>query len=188
MQIKRILPSGLLEADKFQISILRPNRRRVRSFSYIKRQYKKHPSLFIACYNPSIVGIVFGFVKRDNVLLGEIAVKKQMRRKGIGRKLVNALVKEAKKLGKKEVCLGAQPAAENFYLKCGFMPVLFAQIKHNKVPKDYLHKGFEIEKETNYKDAKRLFIRVKKYDPKLKDRVKKAFNAYDVIFLFVKKL
>ena len=78
MQIKRISPNELVEADKFQIGILQPNRRRVRSFSYIKRQYKKHPSLFIACYNPSIVGIVFGFVKREKVLLGELAIKKSL--------------------------------------------------------------------------------------------------------------
>jgi len=188
MQIKRISPKALAEADKFQISILQPHGRRVRSFSYIQRQYKKHPSLFIACFNPSIVGIVFGFVKRDKVLLGELAVKKEFRKKGIGLKLVNALAKEAKALGKKEICLGAQPAAEKFYLKAGFKPVLFAQIRHKDVPKDYLHKGFEIEKETNYKDAKRLFIHVNKYDKRLKEKAKKALNAYDVIYLFVKKL
>ena len=188
MQIKQILPAELAEADRFQISILQPNRRRVRNFSYIKRQYKKHPSLFIACYNSSIVGIVFGFVKRDKVLLGELAVKKELRGKGIGLKLVQCLAKEAKELGKKEICLGAQPDAEKFYLKAGFKPVLFAQIKHSKVPKGYLHKGFEIEKETNYKDAKRLYIHVRKYDAKLKQKAKKAFNAYDVIYLFVKKL
>lgn len=188
MQIKQILPSGLPEADRFQVSILQPPKRRVRSFSYIKRQYKRHPSLFIACYNPAIAGVVFGFVKRDNVLLGELVVKKEFRGKGIGLKLVQRLIKEAKKRGKKEICLGAQPAAEKFYLKAGFKPVLFAQIHHKDVPKDYLHKGFEIEKETNYKDAKRLFIHVKKYDSKLKEKVKKAFNAYDVIYLFVKKL
>ena len=97
-------------------------------------------------------------------------------------------MKEAKALRKKEICLGAQPDAEKFYLKAGFKPVLFAQIKHKDAPKDYLRKGFEIEKETNYKDAKRLYIHVKKYDAKLKEKVKKAFNAYDVIYLFVKKL
>lgn len=188
MQIRRISPQELVEADRFQIEILQPHGKRVRSFSYIKRQYRRYPSLFIACYNPSIVGIVFGFVKRDNVLLGELAVKKELRGKGIGLKLVQQLTKEAKALGKKEICLGAQPSAEKFYLKAGFKPVLFAQIKHRKVPKDYLHKGFEIEKETNYKDAKRLYIHVKKYDAKLKQKVKKVLNAYDVIYLFVKKL
>ncbi|MDD4878426.1 MAG: GNAT family N-acetyltransferase [Candidatus Nanoarchaeia archaeon] len=188
MQIKRISPKELAEADRFQISILNPTGRRIRKFSYIKAQYKKHPSLFIACYNPSIVGIVFGFVKREKVLLGELAIKKELRGKGIGLKLVNALVKEAKALRKKEVCLGAQPDAEKFYLKAGFKPILFVQIHHKDIPKNYLHKGFKIEKETNYKDAKRLFIHIKKYDAKLKEKAKKAFNAYDVIYLFVKKL
>ena len=57
-----------------QQSVLNPEKKkRYRSFSYVKKQYAKNPGLFIGCYDHSrLVGIIFGYVKKDTLLLGEV--------------------------------------------------------------------------------------------------------------------
>ena len=52
--------------------------------------------------------------------IGRIAVSQSMRRQGIGRALLDALVTEAKRLKLEEVSLGAQLPAVSFYERAGF--------------------------------------------------------------------
>ena len=54
--------------------------------------------------------------------IGRMAVSQSMRRQGIGRALLDALVAEAKRLKLEEVSLGAQLPAVAFYEKAGFEP------------------------------------------------------------------
>ena len=52
--------------------------------------------------------------------IGRMAVSQSMRRQGIGRALLDALVAEAKRLKLEEVSLGAQLPAVPFYERAGF--------------------------------------------------------------------
>ena len=52
--------------------------------------------------------------------IGRMAVSQSMRRHGIGRALLDALVAEAKRLKLEEVSLGAQLPAVAFYERAGF--------------------------------------------------------------------
>ena len=52
--------------------------------------------------------------------IGRMAVSQSMRRQGIGRALLDALVDEAKRLKLEEVSLGAQLPAVAFYERAGF--------------------------------------------------------------------
>ena len=52
--------------------------------------------------------------------IGRMAVSQSMRRQGIGRALLEALVAEAKRLKLEEVSLGAQLPAVAFYERAGF--------------------------------------------------------------------
>ena len=52
--------------------------------------------------------------------IGRMAVSQSMRRHGIGRALLDALVAEAKRLKLEEVSLGAQLPAVSFYERAGF--------------------------------------------------------------------
>ena len=52
--------------------------------------------------------------------IGRMAVSQSLRRQGIGRALLDALVAEAKRLKLEEVSLGAQLAAVSFYERAGF--------------------------------------------------------------------
>ncbi|MHB1419954.1 MAG: GNAT family N-acetyltransferase [Bacillota bacterium] len=72
--------------------------------------------------------------------IGRVAVKKQMRKKGVGRLICNELIKLAKDLDLKSVVLDAQTYAIDFYLKLGFEVesemFLEAGIEHIKMRKN----------------------------------------------------
>jgi GNAT superfamily N-acetyltransferase len=189
MQIIIIPKKDLKLTDNFQQKILNPNhKKRYRSFGYIKKNYNREPSLFIGAYDKNkIVGIIFGYIKKNKILIGEMAVLEKYRSKKIGTQLLSFFEKQAKKLNKDYIELGAWGSAEKFYLKNNYKPLIFVQIYHKDVSKNYKDFGYEIISETNYKDAKKLKIR-SEYDPFLKEKIKKKFNAFDVIYLFRKEI
>ena len=188
MKIKLIPKKDLKLADDLQQQILNPtHKKRYRTFGYIKKSYNRNPSLFIGAYDKNkLIGIIFGHIKKNKILLGEMAISDKYRNKGIGSKLLCFFEKEAKKLNKKYIELGAFGDAERFYLKNKYTPLLFVQIYHKDVPKNYNKLGLDIIKETNYVDSKRFWIKAK-YNPKSKENIKKQLNAYDVIYLFRKE-
>lgn len=189
MIIKKINPNDLTSADKLQQQILNPtHKKRYRSFGCVKKNYNREPALFIGAYDKNkIIGIIFGYIKKNKILIGEMAVLEKYRSKNNGSKLLTYFEKQAKKLNKKYIELGALGPAEKFYLKNNYKPLIFAQIYHKDVPKNYKQLGLDIIKETNYSDSKRLWIKTK-YNPKLKEILKKKLNAYNVIYLFRKNL
>jgi len=188
MEIKVIPKKDIKLADNLQQHILNPTRKkRYRTFGCIQKNYERKPSLFVGAYDKNkLIGIIFGFIKKSKILLGEMAILENYRNKGIGQKLLFFFEKQAKKLNKSYIELGAWGSAEKFYLKNNYKPLIFAQIYHKDVPKNYKKLGHAILKETNYSDSKRLWIKTK-YDSKLKEKIKKQFNAYNVIYLFRKE-
>ena len=58
----------------------------------------------------------------DDGHIGRIAILKEFRGLGLGKKMVQALVDEAARLGYPRVYLGAQTQALGFYSKLGFTP------------------------------------------------------------------
>ncbi|MCT7654350.1 GNAT family N-acetyltransferase [Oceanimonas sp. NS1] len=58
----------------------------------------------------------------DDGHIGRIAVRKEFRAKGLGARVVQALVDEAARRGQERVYLGAQKYATGFYRKLGFTP------------------------------------------------------------------
>ncbi|MEI8364684.1 MAG: GNAT family N-acetyltransferase [archaeon] len=188
IKIKKIPKLDLKFADNLQQQILNPtHKKRYRPFGYINKSYNRNPSLFIGAYNKNkLIGIVFGHIKKNKILLGEMAVSEKYRNKGIGSNLINYFEKQAKLLNKRYIELGAFGKAEKFYIKNKYTPILFVQIYPKDVPKDYLKLKLNIIKETNYKDAKRFWIKTT-YKPKLKNELQKKLNAFDVIYLFRKE-
>jgi len=188
MKIREIKLKELKKADNFQESILNPEKKkRYRPYHKIQKYYHREPSLFIGAFNKDeIIGVVFGRVIKNMILLCEMAISKEHQGKGIGKKILKKFEENSKKLKKKYIQLGSRESAEKFYLKEGYEPLIFVQIYHDKVLKNYKKLGYNIIKETNYIDSKRLFIKIDKYDSKIKEKIKKDFNAYDVIYLFKK--
>ena len=85
---------------------------------------KKWPEGFlVAKINKEIVGYAIGEKNKDLGLIVSVAVKKEWRRKGIGRKLVEKLLENFKKEGMKIIFLHVREEnkeAINFYLALGF--------------------------------------------------------------------
>jgi predicted GNAT family N-acyltransferase len=59
----------------------------------------------------------------DEVKIGRMAVLANLRTHGIGREVLEFLMRIAKERGYKHAILHAQLSAEGFYLKCGYRPV-----------------------------------------------------------------
>ena len=192
MTIRKIRKKELKEAYFFQDKMLNPaGKKRYRTFSYVKKQFNRHPNLFVGCFDKrKLMGVIFGYVKKTAVLLGEFAVSSKCRKRKIGTKLLYFFEKEAKKLRKKKICLGSREEAEKFYLKKGYSPFLFVQIRKKDIPRNFseIKNKYNIIKQTNYTDGPRLVIKVKRLNSRLKGKVKKDFKAYDVIYVFEKIL
>ena len=191
MELKTIHKKKLKEADEFQQKILNPqNKKRYRTFGYVKKNYLTKPELFVGAYdNNKLIGIIFGYIKRDNVLLGEMAIDENYRGIGLGSKLLDFFEKQAIRTGKNKITLGALDNAEKFYMKRGYKPILFLQIRNSDVPLNYKSLSkYKIIKETNYSDAKRLFFKAKYPSNTLKNKLAKLFHAYNAIYLFKKSL
>ncbi|MEM5778674.1 MAG: GNAT family N-acetyltransferase [Candidatus Aenigmatarchaeota archaeon] len=86
----------------------------------------------LAVNSDNVIGFIWGyslpedkfqFLKlKDSIYIDELAVEKSFRRGGIGTKLTNMLIKDAKKLGYKTVTLrtDVNGIAYSFYFNLGF--------------------------------------------------------------------
>lgn len=68
------------------------------------------------------------------VKIGRIAVRKDLRGKGLGEKLVAELLRGAKESGAQKVALGAQTHAVGFYEKCGFVLTSEPEYMEENIP------------------------------------------------------
>jgi GNAT superfamily N-acetyltransferase len=96
------------------------------TFEDVKKNFAKNKDLYIGCYiKGELVGIAYGFIKKNLVILQGIGVKHKYWRKGLGTKIIKLFHKQAKKTGKKIVSVGsaADDKVEKFYLKKGYKPV-----------------------------------------------------------------
>jgi ElaA protein len=69
------------------------------------------------------IGCARMVVHREDAKIGRMAVLREWRGRGVGRRLLDFMVGEARALGCRRAVLHAQLHAEGFYLKAGFRPV-----------------------------------------------------------------
>ena len=110
------------------------------SFDHVKKDYAKNKELYIGCYEgPELIGMAYGFIEKDQVVLSGMGVKPDLWKKGIGLKILSFFEEQAKKTGKKKVGVGAANAPTNvvgFYEKAGYKVI--------KVHKEYTSMEKEI--------------------------------------------
>lgn len=159
-------------------------------FSLFEKQYEKYPDLFIGCYDRGkLIGMVSGTIRKKVVILTAIAVEERYWRRGIGSNMLKFFENQARKLGIKKISLGAGGEIEKFYIKNNYKPnFLLVQVSLTNLPRNYKKMGYKIVKEKNYRNVKWLYIQVRKYEPKVKERIKKKFNASQVIYIFEKEV
>ena len=158
----------------------------------LKETYSKLSKLFVGCYNKDdLIGICVPGIFNGELYIRGIAVKHQFWRKGIGSKLLKFFWKQLKSLGKKEITVPSADIewVEKFYLKNEYKPIQFLiKVKKEKLPKDYKNKGYKILNERVEGKYKIFYIKTKKYDPKLREKLKMLFNADELIYIMEKKL
>lgn len=165
------------------------------SFGAVKKKYEENPRLFVGCYrNKKLIGIVTGQLRRDFILLSSAAVNALYWRKGIGSKVLKLFDERAKEVGKKtgknriSVCSGAD-SSDKYYMNNGYKPVqLLVWIHKKDVPKNYKKKEYEIIEEKNRRSNKVLYLKMCRYDLKIKEIVKRELGAYKVLYIFEKKI
>lgn len=159
--------------------------------SYLK-VFCTHPDLILCAeINNEFVGAIMGVNQGKNeVLLGELVVKSDYRKQGIGKKLLQAFEKSVCKIGKKEILLGAREDTEVFYSRQGYLPRLFVQnIKNERKFKEFVlniksrnHIIWE-QKATTYK----AIIKTKSIDKKFEKEIRDHFEC-DTQYLFYKRV
>ena len=91
---------------------------------YFLEVFKKWPEGFlVAKINKEIVGYAIGEKNENSGLIISVAVKKEWRRRGIGKKLIEKLLENFKKEGIKKIFLHVREEnkeAINFYQALGF--------------------------------------------------------------------
>jgi ribosomal-protein-alanine N-acetyltransferase len=122
LAIERFDPSNLneileIEKNSFEKKVAFPK-------EYFLELSKKWPEGFlVAKLGGEIVGYAVGEKDKDSGLIVSVAVKKEWRRRGIGRKLIEKLLENFKKEGMKIVFLHVREEnreAINFYQALGF--------------------------------------------------------------------
>lgn len=136
MSISIVSPNSKTEvqdAYKFVKNILKFSEDHPRSLDFYINIFQKDPRyVVIAKDGNEVIGAVLSSDENeDTLLIGELAVNEKYRKLGIGTKLIQQLEQNAIEIGKKEITLGAQGPAENFYLKMGYTPRLFIQLTGN---------------------------------------------------------
>lgn len=134
-----------IKLRKFRLSdlktILRIERSSFSIDAYSKKRFKSlwkyHPNDFIlAKIKDKIVGYIIAYPKKDFIDFNSVAVDKKYRNLGIGKKLVNFMLKKFKKLGLKWASLEVRTknkVAISFYKNLGF--------KIKKIIKDFYKDG-----------------------------------------------
>jgi ribosomal protein S18 acetylase RimI-like enzyme len=112
-------------------------------YKYLKKDLEsKYRAVFIALDGKEVVGIIIGRIYRSlkvlgyerRASLGNLFVKKEYRKKGIAKKLINALTKWCKKEEVKKITLSVYPQnthIHEMYSKNGFKE--FCTIMHKKL-------------------------------------------------------
>jgi len=158
----------------------------------IMRAYEKYSDLFVGCYHDGkLVGICIPDVLRGELYLKSMAVKHEYWRKGIGSKLLGLFEERLRGRGIKRISVGSAPITwvERFYLKNGYKPVrILVRLKLSNPSRNYNNADFEIAESRIEGNHKIIYINEKRYDPEIRERVRKVLNAEEALYIFEKTL
>ena len=158
----------------------------------IKEIYSKFSKLFVSCYNKDeLIGICIPGIFNKEIYIRGIAVKHEYWRRGIGSKLLNLFEQQLRDLVIRRITVPSADIdwVERFYLKNKYKPIQFlVKVKIDKLPKDYKNKNFKIFSERKEDNYKIFYIKVNNYNPEQREKLKKIFNAEEVIYIMEKRL
>jgi len=147
--------------------------------------------MLYAQHDEEIIGVVFGIVEANNsITVGMAATDTRYRHSGIASFLLKELEKRALARGHHFIVLGALETAEEFYLKCGYVPHLFIQgqppltLKNLRALNDRYKEAWSRDDGTSFS----LCLITKGIDKKLQREYNKTFPECGTQTLFTKWL
>ena len=158
-------------------------------FKFFERCFMRHPNLFVASYEAqSLIGVCWGSLRGNEVILHGIAVREEQWRMGIGSQLLRRFEREARKAGARRISLGAPLGeVEAFYVKNGYKPCLLrVRVERERLPLDYREKDHAIVDERSYQNTKVLYVKTIDDHVQQAEELTRTFGAGDVICIFEK--
>ena len=93
---------------------------------WFPRMKKDADLILYAQCNAEVVGVVFGYVEENqSITVATVSSDVRYRNRGIASSLLKELEKRVLAKGHHFIVLGSAETAEEFYIKCGYMPHLF---------------------------------------------------------------
>ena len=133
-------------------------------------------------------GEASGVAKSGRVTLSAIAVRHRLQRRGIGRRLLETFERGAARHAR-TVDVGAGEESEGFYVRCGYRAAsLLVRVRRGELPPDYREKGYRVEGLRDKGASTFFYVEDVTYAPDLKDRVRAAFHAEGVNYIFEKQV
>ncbi len=164
---------------------------RILSNKYLLEKFKKFPEFFIGVFlNGKMIGAVCGslrkILRRNFLVINELAVKSKFHGKGFGKKLVKAF--EAAAESKYcEIRVGSVDKVVGFYSSLGYKPFLLIQYKKGAYSiGDF--KDLKIIESYEYKEYKTFEVKQDKPDMKLLEKLRKRYPKAYFQYIFTKKL
>jgi GNAT superfamily N-acetyltransferase len=156
--------------------------------------HRQLPYLFIGCFVRSggtLVGLCIPASGRGReVSISGIAVRHDLWRQHLGTRLLRRFEREARGHGISRISVGSAGGyVERFYLSNGYRPAeLYIYLKGDRVPSG-AESGFQVVRtKRRSSGGLQVNVRVRSYDPSIKERAKLAFDAVDVGYVFEERL
>lgn len=157
---------------------------------YLERLGRESQLMLFAEHDGNVCGCALASVDGGHVLIGEMAVAAEWRRKGIGAAMMKELEKQARLMGYGTLLLGAREEAEPFYLSCGFQPNLFIQLPQPGCLEQLksMNPDYEIVWSAQDTEWSKLMLRTPRIDKPLQRRYEQAFPNCHTQYVFTKKI
>lgn len=167
----------------------------IRNLDFYKNIVKNTPQFLIYATEDNVLkGALFAIPEdNDGILIGELAVSKDSRSKGVGSLLLNEIERIAKDNGKKSILLGSLEAAEKFYEKHNYIPKLFIQLtgsgRLNEL-KEFANKN-KVDSQISWGDENNSFSKIiidtGNIDRELQEKANKLSGSHTQ-YLFFKEI
>jgi GNAT superfamily N-acetyltransferase len=142
-------------------------------------------------YKKEVVGLVFGYVEENqSITVAMAASDARYRCRGIASSLLKELEQRVLSKGHHFIVLGAAETAEDFYIKCGYVPHLFIIAQPPLTLADLRSLNNKYQEAWTYDDGKiiRLSLFTPQIDKELQHKYDAAFSECSTQTLFTKFL
>ena len=147
---------------------------------WMERMQSHGDLMLYATLNNDVIGIVFGRVIGDGMVVGPVAVHKDYRNLGIAKAMMILLEERAGRYGIQSVTLGAVESAEGFYAGLGYTGALLIQSQSHSIEQLLsVNKKYVVERTGVYDGVvNQVYLQLSKPDRELQKEYEAALPGY----------